>query len=101
MTTCAIRSLTYGIKETTTSLIKKAPVILAGTVLAAGVGYLTAGSAAAYLAAKISYCLLSVWYSLGYPDVVTEIRTPSETAFRFVGNITPLAILTLLLFNRA
>ena len=88
----------FGIRETMNTLLEKAPVILIGSALITGIGFLAAGSAAAYIAAKISYCLLSVFYGRGHPEVVAGINTPPEVVFRIIGNITPLVIPPLFFF---
>ncbi|MDP1608076.1 MAG: hypothetical protein Q8L98_02035 [Chlamydiales bacterium] len=95
MAACAIKhsqTYMYGFTETMNSLLEKAPIILVGSALATGIGYLAAGSPAAYTAAKVSFCLLSVFYGLGHPEVVAGISTSSEKSFRLAGNITPLLI---------
>lgn len=95
MAACAIKHsqmFMYGVTETMCSLLDKAPIISAGSALAFGIGYLVAGSAAAYTAAKVSCCFLSVFYGLGHPEVVAGISTSSEKFFRLMGNITPLLV---------
>ena len=90
MITCAIRHLeafSSGVEETMTTLLVKAPVISVGTALSAGIGYLAAGSLAAYTAAKVCCCLLSVFYGLCHPQIAMP-----ETTFRFAGNIAPILI---------
>lgn len=104
MTTHAIgpsQAFIYGVKETMNSAVKKAPVILGVSAVAAGIGYVVAGSAAAYTTAKISSCvLLALYGGIGHPAIVGGISTPSELAFRFVGNITPLVLPPLFFFMR-
>ncbi len=82
----------YGMWETVGSLLVHSPAILLGCLVCAHIGHLAAGSAAAFTAEKIAYCVLSVFYGMGHPYVVSGITTSTDQTVRFLGNITPLVI---------
>ncbi|NGX48072.1 MAG: hypothetical protein K1000chlam3_01460 [Chlamydiae bacterium] len=95
----AVQAYQYGLTEVLKSLVKKSPVIMLGTGVASGIGFLVAGTPAAIIAAKITCCSLSLFYGIGHPEAVSGI-TSEVTMFRAMGNLTPIILMPFFLFYK-
>jgi len=85
--TASIKSFASGVEQSFNSLVDNSPIIVLGSVVGAGVGYLAGGCAMAWLAAKITGLVLGMIYAMGRPKCVIEPNILSQGNCRAIGNV--------------
>ena len=85
--TTAVKSLGSGAFDSFNALVEQAPIIAVGVVVSSAVGFLSGGSAVAWLAAKVAGMVLGILYSLGRPEFVIERDILSAKNCNAVGRV--------------
>lgn len=85
--TASVKSFGSGISESFNSLVDNSGVIVLGSAVGAGVGFLVGGTPMAWLAAKVTGLVLGVIYAMGQPTCVIQLNILSPQNSRTIGNV--------------